>query len=263
MSIPDRVPTVILCGGKGTRLREYTEAMPKVLVEVGGRPILWHIMKIYAHYGFTDFNLCLGYLGEKIKEYFVSSRAGLGHDMRLRLESQDPPQMLGTNGKDWEITFVDTGVETNTGGRIKRMRSFLKGDIFFVTYGDGVADLDLRKLLDFHLAHGRVATVTRIRPTLNFGVLEVREDHTVSSFKEKPRLDLWINGGFFVFDHRVFDYLDDNSVLEQEPLERLAIDHQLMAYPHEGFWACMDTYKDTERLNELWTQGQASWKLWE
>jgi glucose-1-phosphate cytidylyltransferase len=255
------VQTVILCGGRGTRLREYTETIPKVLVEVGGQPILWHIMKTYAHFGFNDFVLALGYLGDRIKQYFLDCHGWRGRDMRLRLGRYDPPELLGGED-DWRVTFADTGPETNTGGRIKRVRPYLGDDVFFATYGDGVADLDLRELLRFHRSHGRIATVTAVRPVLSFGVMELEESQAVRRFREKPRLDHWINGGFFVFDSRVFDYLDESSILEREPLERLATDGQLMAYCHDRFWACMDTYKDNERLNELWASGQAPWKVW-
>jgi glucose-1-phosphate cytidylyltransferase len=260
----DRVQTVLLCGGRGTRLREFTEAIPKVLVEVGGRPILWHIMKTYSHYGFDDFVLALGYLGDRVKQYFLDQHAWRGRDLRLRLNSGAEPEPLGTGlgTEKWDVIFGETGLDTNTGGRIKRLRQYIQGDVFFATYGDGVADLDLRALLAFHRSHGRIATVTAVKPHLTFGVLDVQQNQ-VRGFQEKPQLDRWINGGFFVFDQRVFDYLEDDSVLEQEPLERLAAQGELMAYSHEGFWACMDTYKDNERLNQLWSTNRAPWKVWE
>ncbi len=256
------IQTVILCGGRGTRLREYTETIPKVLVEVGGRPILWHIMKSFAHFGYGDFVLALGYLADRVKQYFLDYHGWRGRDLRLQLGSQQPPEILGADGDNWAITFADTGPETNTGGRIKRLQPYIDGDVFFATYGDGVADLDLGRLLAFHRAHGRIATVTAVQPSLAFGVLNVNAEGHVTRFSEKPPLDAWINGGFFVFDRRVFDYLEDDSVLELEPLERLAAGGELMAYKHDGFWACMDTYKDTERLNELWRKGEAAWKVW-
>ena len=263
MTEPHGIQTVVLCGGKGTRLREYTEAIPKVLVEVGARPILWHIIKGYAEHGCGEFILALGYLGDRIKEYFIEQEGWRGRDVRLRLGSGEPPELLKNGGHGWSITLVDTGLETNTGGRIKRLRRHLRDGVFFATYGDGVSDLDLRRLLEFHRSHGRIATVTVVRPRLNFGLLEVSADDRVTSFREKPQLDGWINGGFFVFDQRVFDYLEDDSVLEREPMERLAADGQLMAYRHEGFWACMDTYKDQADLNAAWASGQAPWRTWE
>lgn len=255
--------TVILCGGRGTRLREYTEAIPKVLVEVGGRPILWHIMKLYAHQGFDDFVLALGYLGDRVKEYFLDEQGWRGRDLRLRLGSTRGLELLDTGADQWSITFADTGQETNTGGRLRRLRRHLRDEAFFATYGDGLADIDLGALLDFHRGHGRIATVTVVKPRLNFGLLDIEPDGPVTSFREKPRLDAWINGGFFVFDPRVFDYLDDDSILEREPMERLALEGQLMAYRHEGFWACMDTYKDQSELNAIWAAGEAPWRTWE
>ena len=254
--------TVILCGGRGTRLREYTETIPKVLVEVGARPILWHIMKGYAYYDYTEFVVALGYLGDRIKQYFLDYHRWKGHDLHLRLGSNGSPELLGADQEDWLLTFVDTGPDTNTGGRIRRVRSHLQDDVFFVTYGDGVSDLDLRRLEEFHRSHGRIATVTVVRPKLNFGVLEVDAERRVTQFNEKPCLDGWINGGFFVFDSRVFDYLEADSVLEREPMERLAADGQLMAYQHRGFWACMDTYKDNVDLNAAWSSGAAPWRTW-
>ena len=254
--------TVILCGGRGMRLREYTEAIPKVLVEVGGRPILWHIMKGYAHHSYTDFVLALGYLGDRIKGYFLDYLGWKGRDLRLRLGSNQSPELLGADGEDWTITFVSTGLDTNTGGRIKRVRPYLQDDVFFATYGDGVSDIDLGRLEEFHRSHGRIATVTIVKPRLTFGLIDVDAEQQVTRFTEKPDLEGWINGGFFVFDSRVFDYLEDDSILEREPMERLAADRQLMAYQHHGFWACMDTYKDNVDLNAAWSSGEAPWRTW-
>jgi glucose-1-phosphate cytidylyltransferase len=219
-------------------------------------------MKTYAHSGFNDFVLALGYLGDRVKEYFLDYHGWRGHDLRLRLGSGAPPELVGAEQEGWAITFADTGPATNTGGRVKRLQRYIDGDVFFCTYGDGVADIDLNRLLSFHREHGRLATVTAVQPNLTFGVLDLGRDHCVKSFTEKPMMDAWINGGFFVFNRGVFDYLGDNSVLEREPLERLAADGELMAYRHRGFWACMDTYKDTERLNDLWASNQAAWKIW-
>jgi glucose-1-phosphate cytidylyltransferase len=257
---PLNVKTVVLCGGKGIRLREYTETTPKVLVEIGGRPILWHIMRSYAGQGFTEFVLALGHLGDRVKEYFIEQQGWHGRDVRLELGSNDPPNLLGNDTDGWSITLVDTGLETNTGGRIRRVRGYLGNDPFFATYGDGVSDVDLRGLLGFHRGHGRIATVTVVRPRLSFGLLDVADDDRVATFQEKPELDGWINGGFFVFDPRIFDYLEDDSVLEREPMERLAAEGQLMAYRHTGFWACMDTAKDQADLNSAWLAGNAPWR---
>ena len=233
--------TVILCGGRGTRLREYTEVIPKVLVEVGGQPILWHVMKGYAAAGQRDFILALGYLADRIKE---------------RLMTQVDPDVA-----TWTIDYADTGEDTNTGGRVHALRDRL-GDTFLVTYGDGVSDIDIQRLLAFHRAHGRLATVTVVRPRLPFGLVDVGADDRVRGFEEKPLLDSWINGGFFVFERGVLDYLDPDSVLERQPLERLAADGQLMAHRHDGFWACMDTYKETLNLNAAWESGEAPWRTW-
>jgi glucose-1-phosphate cytidylyltransferase len=227
--------TVILCGGRGTRLREQTAAIPKVLVEVGKRPILWHVMRGFAHHGFCDFVLALGYLRDSVREYAERCTEG------------------------WRVRAVDTELDTNTGGRIKLLEDVIEGDVFFVTYGDGVSDIDLGRLLDYHNSHGRLATVTVVRPQLSFGLLELAGNHMVTRFDEKPRLDGWINGGFFVFDRRIFNYLSVHSVLEREPMQALVADGELMAYCHTGFWKCMDTYKDTIELNAAWDSGEAPW----
>jgi glucose-1-phosphate cytidylyltransferase len=232
--------TVILCGGRGTRLREYTDAVPKVLVEVGAKPILWHIMKGYSAQGFSDFVLALGYLGDQIRRY-----AGDG-----------APE------DGWQVTCVETGQETGTGGRIKKIQDLVREDTFFATYGDGVSDIHYGDLLTFHQHHGKLATLTVVRPALPFGLVDIGADRRVKSFREKPLLQAWINGGFFVFNSGVFEYLDEESALEAEPFERLAQDGELMAYEHEGYWACMDTYKDNVRLNEEWQSGRAPWRTW-
>jgi glucose-1-phosphate cytidylyltransferase len=228
---------VILCGGRGTRLRERTETVPKALVEIGGKPILWHVIGIYAAQGFERFLLATGYLGEMVED-FVASESWSG---------------------GVEVACVDTGVDTPTGGRIARLSERLGGETFCATYADGVADVDLDALLDFHRAHGALASVTVVQPHLQWGVAQLAEDR-VEGFVEKPRSGHWINGGFFCFEPGVFDYLDEDSVLEREPLERLAGDGQLRAYRHEGFWDCMDTYKDAVELNDLWTAGKAPWR---
>jgi glucose-1-phosphate cytidylyltransferase len=233
------LPTVlILCGGRGTRLQEHTHAIPKALVEIGGRPILWHVMQLYASQGFADFVLCTGYLGERV-ETFVRANAPAGARVRC----------------------VDTGIHTPTGGRIALAADHVDGT-FCATYADGVADLDLRDLLRFHRDHGALATMTVVRPELPFGVTELDGGSVVTGFHEKPRSEHWINGGFFCFEPGVLERLDPGSILERRPLESLAADGQLRAYRHEGFWDCMDTYKDAVLLNDLWESGEAPWRTW-
>jgi glucose-1-phosphate cytidylyltransferase len=231
-------PVAILCGGRGTRLRERTESIPKALVEIGGRPILWHVISIYAAQGFKRFVLCTGFLGEQIERWAAETAWPAGV----------------------EVTCVDTGLDTPTGGRVKLLADRLAEQPFCATYADGVADIDLGELLGAHLEGGRLATMTVVRPTLQFGIAELGEDGEVKGFEEKPRLDRWINGGFFCFEPGVFDYLEADSVLEREPLERLAADGQLRAFRLEGFWDCMDTYKDAVLLNDLWDSGRAPWR---
>ena len=231
-------PVVILCGGRGTRLREATQTIPKPLVEIGGRPILWHVIRIYAHQGFHRFVLCLGHKGELIEDFVRNN--GL-------------PDGLA-------IECVQTGEETPTGGRIARVRDRLGGGRFCATYADGVADIDLRALVDFHRGHGALATMTVVQPLLQYGVARLDGQGVVEGFEEKPQFEGWINGGFFCFEHGVLDYLKEDSTLEGEPMERLAADGQLRAYRHTGFWDCMDTYKDAVLLNDLWAAGRAPWK---
>jgi len=256
------IPVVILCGGLGTRLREETEYRPKPLVEIGGRPILWHIMKIYSHYGFRDFILCLGYRGNMIKEYFLNYEA-MNNDFTICLGSRQQLVYHGAHEEqDFRVTLADTGAETGTGGRVKRVERYITGDTFMVTYGDGVGDIDISRLVAFHRSHGRLATVTTVRPLSRYGVLDLNGSDEVVRFREKPQVDGWISAGFFVFNRGVFDYLDPNGMLEQEPLERLAADRQIMAFRHEGFWHSMDTYRDFTLLNELWVKG-APWRVWE
>lgn len=255
---------VILCGGQGTRLREETESRPKPMVEIGGRPILWHIMKIYSTYGFNDFILCLGYKGEVIRNYF----------MQYDIQNSDFTIHLGTkkivthaanhDEGDWRVTLAETGPNTMTGGRIKRIERYISGDTFMATYGDGVADINIPALLNFHYEMDCIATVTGVHPVARFGELSV-DGNLVTSFREKPQVrESWINGGFFVFNRRVFDYLDgDDCVLEREPLERLAAEGELALFRHEGYWRCMDTYSDMELLNREWSSGHAPWRIWD
>ena len=257
--------TVILCGGIGTRLREETEFRPKPLVEVGGRPVLWHIMKLFAHHGFREFVLCLGYRGNMIKEYFLNYEA-MNNDFTICLGRQQRVNYHDAHREqDFHVTLAETGLNTGTGGRVKKVEKYVADDdTFMVTYGDGVADLDVRVLVDFHRSHGRLATVTMIRPYSRFGVLDVGSRGEVLSFAEKPQLLDWASAGFFVFNRRVLDFLDgDACVLEREPLEQLAREGELMSYRHEGFFYAMDTYREYNYLNELWASGEAPWKVWE
>ena len=259
-----RVQVVILCGGMGTRLREETEYRPKPLVEIGGRPILWHIMKMYSHFGFNNFVLCLGYKGQMIKEYFLNYRL-MSSDFTLCLNSSEVPQLHTPNhNENWTIIFADTGLEANTGARVKRIERYIKDDHFMLTYGDGLADLDIGKLWEFHSRHGKIGTVTGVRPFSRYGELSLNGS-LVREFNEKPQSQTgFISGGFFVLHRRFFDYLnsDDSCVLERQPLEELSRDKQLLGYTHPGFWHCMDTYRDFLLLNDLWKKG-APWKLWE
>jgi glucose-1-phosphate cytidylyltransferase len=231
----------ILCGGRGTRLQEHTQSIPKPLVEIGGEPILWHVIKIYAAQGLQRFWLATGYKGELIEQYVAS--------------------------RDWpagvEVHCVDTGEDTPTGGRIHRLGELLDDRAFCATYADGVADVDIRALVEFHRSHGDLATVTVVRPELQFGITELGGDGRVRGFQEKPRSEHWVNGGFFCFEHGALGYVGADSVLEREPLERLASMGQLHAYRHEGFWECMDTYKDAVLLNDIWASGGAPWKVWD
>ena len=254
---------VILCGGQGTRLREETEYRPKPLVEVGGKPILWHIMKTYAHYGYCDFVLCLGYRGNMIKEYFLNYEA-MNNDFTICLGQKSHLDFNGAHKEqDFCVTLADTGQETMTGGRIKQIEKYVDSDTFLVTYGDGVADVNIEKLVAFHESHGKIATVTTVRPHSRFGIVEFTTDGTIINFAEKPNIEGWASAGFLVFNRRLFDYLDgDDCVLERTPLERLTSEGQLMAYRHEGFFYAMDTYREYLYLNELWQSGEAPWAVW-
>jgi len=255
--------TVILCGGLGTRLAEETQVKPKPMVEVGGRPILWHIMNIYAAAGFTDFVLPLGYKGEKIKEYFFHYKA-LNSDFTVNLGDGAVTVHDGPACENWNVTLVDTGPNTLQGARIKRVARFLEGPRFLVTYGDGVADVDLKALLAFHEQSGAVGTFTGVRMPSRFGAVTTSGDGRIVSWKEKPVLDEYINGGFFVFERAFLDYLeeDESCDLEKSPLERLAAEGKLAMYRHDGFWSCMDTLRDWQALNDLWNSGQRPWVTW-
>lgn len=253
---------VILAGGLGTRLAEETSARPKPMVEIGGYPIVWHIMSTYSYYGFKQFVLAAGYKADSIKDYFVRYRATQS-DITVNL-CTGAVEYHNMHRADWEVRIIDTGLETLTGGRLRRLEPMLTPEgTFMVTYGDGVADVNPCDLLDFHRRHGRIATLTAVRPPARFGTMTFEGDH-VCDFKEKPQTsEGWINGGYFVFEPEIFDYLeDDRTTLEGEPLERLAADGELMAYRHPGFWQCMDTLRDKQRLQALWDEGSAPWRVW-
>lgn len=249
---------VILAGGLGTRIAEYTDMIPKPMVPVGGRPILWHIMNRYAKYGFKDFSLALGFKAEAIKEYFLNYRV-LGSNFTVDLASGSLSQ-IESPSVDWRVTLVDTGLATLTGGRVKRMARYLDGKPFMLTYGDGVADIDLRALLDYHREQKKMVTVTAVHPAARFGELSLA-DGLVTEFQEKPQVQNgWINGGFFVCEPEFLDFIEgDETVLEREPLERVAAMGQLAAYRHEGFWQCMDTKRDRDVLDQLYQSGNAPW----
>lgn len=253
---------VILAGGLGTRLSEETVVRPKPMVEIGGRPILWHIMKIYSHYGFNDFVICLGFKGYMIKEYFSNyflHMSDVTFDMR-----NNSMEVHQQHAEPWKVTLVDTGMDSMTGGRLKRVAPYLENETFMLTYGDGVANIDIGDLVRYHRSHGKPATVTSTQPSGRFGALNMGEDGAIHSFQEKPAGDgSWINGGFFVLEPEVIDRIaGDGTVFEKEPLEGLASDGQLMAYRHGGFWQPMDTLRDKQHLEALWNGGQAPWKVW-
>lgn len=229
---------VILCGGKGTRMGKDLQGLPKALIPVGDKPIIWHIMKYYTHFGFNDFILCLGYKGKDIKRYLFKD-------------------------KEFKIKFLDTGLDTNTGGRIKKAQNFINTDVFLATYGDGLADINLKELLKFHSAHKKTATLAAVRPRAAFGIVGIDSNtDIVTHFDEKPLLDHWINGGFFIFNRDIFKHIKEKDILEKQSFSRLVAQRELAAYKHSGFWECMDTYKDNLKLNELWLSAKAPWKLW-
>jgi len=253
---------VILAGGLGTRLAEETAVRPKPMVDIGGKPILWHIMSLYAAQGFNEFVVALGYKGEAVRDYFLNYHA-LSHDLTVDLAS-GTAQVHGRNDVDWIVHLVDTGMNTQTGGRLKRLGDWIGEGTFMLTYGDGLANIDVTRLLDFHYAHGKTATVTAVRPPARFGGLQLDQDR-VQRFTEKPQSgEGWINGGFFVFEPEILDLIPgDQSMLEVECMERLALEARLMAYRHAGFWQPMDTLRDKNYLEELWRSGNAPWKIWD
>lgn len=229
---------VILCGGKGIRFHEQTKYIPKPLLKIGDKPILWHIMKYYSVFGYKDFILCLGYQGDKIRQYFQT-----GH-------------------KEWEIKFVDTGQDASKATRVKKIQPCINEENFFVAYGDDLSNVDLNRLLDYHLKHKRVVTLTAVNPYSQFGILELAKEGVITNFHEKPRLEHWINGGFFIFNREIFNYLQPNQDLEKDVFRNLAQKGEIIAYRHRGFWGCMNTYKDNLQLNELWKKKEASWAIW-
>ncbi|MGI8668605.1 MAG: glucose-1-phosphate cytidylyltransferase [Aridibacter sp.] len=254
--------TVILCGGKGTRLGKHGENLPKALIEIGDDPIIRHILKLYSHYGLNDFVLCLGFLGDKIKRYFLEQR-WLNDDFLFSLKDNERSILTKNKIEDWNITFAETGLDTNTGGRLNKVKKYLKDEeTFCITYGDGLANVNISELIQFHKSHGKIATLTTVNPHSSFGLIKFNKYNIVTDFQEKPKLNEWINGGFFVFNKEIFKYLNNNSILEKTPFEKLAKDKQLVAYKHKGFWKCMDTYKDNLEFNNLWDADNALWKVW-
>lgn len=254
---------VLLAGGFGTRLSEETVLKPKPMVEIGGMPILWHIMKIYSAHGYNDFIVCLGYKGYLIKEYFANYFL---HKSDVTIDLADNSiKVLDSQAEPWKITLVDTGTESMTGGRIKRIQQYINNETFMLTYGDGVGNINIKELADYHKAHGKHCTVTSVQPSGRFGALNILEDSTVHSFTEKPRGDgAWINGGFFVCEPEIFDHIKDGdkTVWEQAPMEQIANSGQMCAYKHSGFWRPMDTLKDMHDLNNMWNTNSAPWKMW-
>jgi glucose-1-phosphate cytidylyltransferase len=253
---------VILAGGFGTRLSEVTEVKPKPMVEIGGKPILWHIMKTYSSYGFNEFVILLGYKGYVIKEFF-SNYFLHQSDVTIDL-ANNSVEVHQNESEPWKVTLLETGLNTMTGGRIKRAESYIGNDDFLLTYGDGLSDVDISKTIDFHKLHGKSITMTAVQPAGRYGALEIKDDNSIASFKEKPKGDgAWINGGFFVCKADVLDYIDgDTTIFEQEPLTSLAAEGQLMSFKHDGFWECMDTLRDKTNLCQLWDSDQSPWKQW-
>ncbi|CAD6491947.1 MAG: Bifunctional protein GlmU [Candidatus Argoarchaeum ethanivorans] len=253
----------ILCGGKGTRMREETEYKPKPLVEIGGMPILWHIMKTYSYYGFNDFVLCLGYKGNMIKDYFMNFE-WFANDFTLHMGKGKGEVTTHAHAmENWNITFADTGEDTDTGGRVKKIEKYIDDDVFFLTYGDGLADVNISNLLSYHHSKNKIATVTGTRPQFRFGVLEVEESGIATSFAEKPSTDGLINGGFYVLNSEIFSYLLENSNFERDALPKVAKEKELAVYEHRGFWKAIDTYKEVEAVNEQWNLNNRPWVVWE
>lgn len=255
---------VILCGGYGTRISEESHLRPKPMIEIGERPILWHIMKSYSYYGFNEFVLCLGYKGHMIKEYFAEYFLH-GSDVTFDLSDKNKMQIHSCESVEpWKVTLANTGLETMTGGRIKKVKKYIGNETFLLTYGDGLSNVNIEELFKFHKANGKLATVTAVQPSGRYGILGLNDDSTVLEFVEKPKnLDAWVNGGFFVLEPEVLNYIDgDLTSFEKEPLEMLAKDNQIVAYRHTGFWQCMDNQRDKHVLETLWNDKKAPWKVW-
>ncbi|MDR0220562.1 MAG: glucose-1-phosphate cytidylyltransferase [Lachnospiraceae bacterium] len=254
--------TIILAGGLGTRISEESHLKPKPMIEIGEKPMLWHIMKTYSYHGFHDFIICCGYKAHDIKKYFADYYLH-NSDVTFDFRNGNTLETHSNTAEPWRVTLVDTGLKTMTGGRLKRVEAYVGNERFMLTYGDGVSDVDITKLVAFHESHGRLATITSVRPEGRFGMMDL-DGHRIDAFREKSQADTgWVNAGFMVFEPQVFAYLDnDETVLERGPLERLAAEGQLMAYKHEGFWQCMDTQRDKQLLDELWNEGHAPWRKW-
>lgn len=253
---------VILAGGFGTRISEESHLRPKPMIEIGGKPILWHIMKIYSHYGFNEFIICAGYKQDFIKDYFYNYFMRCS-DVTFDYSNGGGMTIHNTNTDPWKVTVVDTGLNTMTAGRVKRIKDYIGDETFMLTYGDGVSDINIEELVKFHKGHGKIATLSAVHPAGRFGIMDVSGD-CVKSFREKNKSDVgWVNGGYMVLEPKVFDYIDgDDTVLEKEPLENLSFDGQLMAYKHNGYWQCMDTMRDKEDLEKQWASGRAKWMIW-
>lgn len=255
---------VIFAGGLGTRISEETEVRPKPMVEIGGKPILWHIMKIYSHYGFNDFIICLGYKGYIIKEYFMNYFL---HNSDIQIDlANNNMKILGTRSESFNVTLVETGLNTKTAGRLQQIKRYVENEDFMLTYGDGVSDIDINALIKFHKEKNKIATLTAVQPDARFGGMDIETNNSVNSFREKAKSDLqWVNGGFFVLKPEIFKYLQkdmSNTMWEDEPLEKLTADGELVAYKHNGFWKCMDALRDKIELNNLWETNNAPWKTW-
>lgn len=255
---------VILAGGYGTRISEESQFKPKPMIEIGSMPILWHIMKLYSSYGFNEFVICAGYKQHVIKEWFADYFLHTS-DITFDFTQDDKIIVHNKRAEKWKVTVVDTGLNTMTGGRLKRVKNFLSDEPFFMTYGDGVSDVNIKELLEFHKSHGKMATLTAVKPDSRFGVLDISQTNEVNAFREKNQVDSdYINTGFMVLEPKVIDYIKDDSIMfEREPLEYLAKDNNLMCYKHDGFWQCMDTLRDKQKLEKLWNDNKAPWKVWE